>query len=187
GSWQVFVRAKDRGISTAVGGHHNIIYAAVEWLAVFVGIPTAQLFAGHVEFKDGAMLLGAREQERPLFRERQPVMAATRGMIQNRGRFAIPFRQRVRNPANVVKVAVNVQRTLGSKDIADDGDFVGTRCRGSQHRANGEADNLTYLHFEPVIADLPKFVAADSNAFSRAARCSFPLVSNRTLCPPRHA
>src|SRR5437870_6129892 len=41
GGWQVFVRAKDRGISAAVGGHHNIIDAAVEWLAVFVDIPTA--------------------------------------------------------------------------------------------------------------------------------------------------
>src|SRR5205807_8573797 len=75
GGWQVLIRAEDRGISTAVGGHDNIIYAAVEWLAVFVGIPTAQLLAGHVEFKDGAMLLGAGEEERLLFRERQPVMA----------------------------------------------------------------------------------------------------------------
>src|SRR5213596_414401 len=148
GGWQVFVRAKDRGISAAVGGHHNIIYAAVEWVAVLVGIPTAQLLAGHIEFKDGAVLLGAREEERPLFRERQPVMTATRGMIQHRGRFAVPFRQRVGDPANVVKVAVDVQRTLGSKDIADDGDFVGARCRSSQHCANGEADNFTYPHFD---------------------------------------
>src|SRR5207248_1916136 len=59
GGRQVLVRAKDRGISAAVSGHHNVIYAAVEWLAVFVGIPTAQLLAGHIEFKDGAMLLGA--------------------------------------------------------------------------------------------------------------------------------
>src|SRR5207249_9864387 len=102
GGRQFLVWTKDRGISTAVGGHHNIIYAAVEWLAVFVGIPTAQLFAGHVEFKDGAMLLGAREQECLLFRERQPVMAATRGVIQHGGRFAIPFRQRIGDPANVV-------------------------------------------------------------------------------------
>src|SRR5205807_12992 len=116
GCWQVLVRAKDRGISTAVGGHHNIIYAAVEWLAVFVGVPTTQVLASHVELKDGAMLLGAREEERPLFRERQPVMAATRSMIQHHRRFAIPFRQRVGDPTNVVKVAVNVQRTLGSKD-----------------------------------------------------------------------
>src|SRR5207249_5392593 len=99
GGWYVLVRAKDRGISAAVGGHHNIIYAAVEWLAVFVGIPTAQLLAGHIEFKDGAMLLGAREEERPLFRKRQAVMAATRSMIQHRCRFAIPFRQRVGDPA----------------------------------------------------------------------------------------
>src|SRR2546430_7367221 len=91
GGWLVLIRAEDRGISAAVGGHHNIIYAAVEWLAVLVGIPTAQLLAGHVEFKDGAMLLGAREEKRLSFRERQPVMAATRGMIQHRGPFAIPF------------------------------------------------------------------------------------------------
>src|SRR5207248_3952632 len=30
--WQVFVRAKDCGISAAVGGHHNIINTTVEWL-----------------------------------------------------------------------------------------------------------------------------------------------------------
>src|SRR5207244_13566549 len=90
GSWQVLVRAEDRGISAAVGGHHNIIDAAVECLAVFVGIPTAQLLAGQIELKDGAMFLGAREQESLSFRERQPVMAATRGMIQHRARFAVP-------------------------------------------------------------------------------------------------
>jgi hypothetical protein len=71
-------------------------------------------------------------------------------MIQHGARFAIPFRQRVGDPANVVKVAVNVQRTLGSKNIADDGDFVGTRCSSNQHCANGEADNLTYPHFDSV-------------------------------------
>src|SRR5439155_1918534 len=120
GGWHVFVRAEDCGVSAAAGGHHNIVYAAVDWLVVFVGIPTAQLLAGHIEFKDGAMFLGAREQERLSFRERQPVMAATWSMVQHRGRFAIPFRQRVGDPANVVKVAVNVQRTLRSKDIADD-------------------------------------------------------------------
>src|SRR5207245_2143296 len=100
------------------------------------------------KFKDGAMLLGAREEERPLFRERQPVMAATRGMIQHGGRFAIPFRQRVGDPANIVKVAVNVERTLGSENIADDDRFVGIYRRSNQHCANGEADNFTYPHFE---------------------------------------
>src|SRR5256884_7532174 len=95
------------------------------------------------------MLLGAREQECLLLRKRQPVMAATRGVIQHRARFAIPFRQRVGDPANVVKVAVNVQWTFGSKNIADDGDFVGARCRSSQHCANGEADNFICPHFEP--------------------------------------
>src|SRR5207249_970457 len=133
GSWQVLVWAEDGGISTAVGGHHNVIYAAIEWLAVLVGIPTAQLLAGQIEFKDGAMLLGAREEECLSFRERQPVMAATRGVIQHGRRLAIPFRQRVGNPANVVKVAVNVQRTFGSKDIADDDRFVSIHCRSSQH------------------------------------------------------
>src|SRR5205814_4469383 len=59
GGWQVLVRAEDRGISAAVGSHHNIVYAAVEWFAVFVRIPTAQLLAGQIELKHGAMLLGA--------------------------------------------------------------------------------------------------------------------------------
>src|SRR5213080_1584926 len=107
------------------------------------------------------MLLGAREQECLLFRERQPVMAATRGVIQHGGRFAIPFRQRIGDPANVVKVAINVQRTLGSKDIVDDGDFVGARCSSSQHCANGEADNFTYPHFESFLS-----AAARRNIYS---------------------
>ena len=50
-------------------------------------------------------------------------MAATWSMIQHRGRFAIPFREGVGDPANVVKVAVNVQRALRAKDIAHDGDL----------------------------------------------------------------
>src|SRR5207248_6606222 len=145
GGWDVLVRAEHGGVSAAVGGHHNLLYAAVEWLAVYVGIPTAQLLAGHIEFKDGAVLLGAGEQKCFLFRKRQAVMAATRGMVQHGGRFAIPFRQRVRDPANIVKVAIDVQRALGSKDIADDEGFVGTRCRSNE---NGEADNLTYPHFD---------------------------------------
>src|SRR5438874_2179040 len=75
-------------------------------------------------------------------------MPAPRSMIQYRGRFAVPFAQRIGDPANVVKVAVNVQGTLGSKDIADDGDFVSARCASSQHCANGEAENLIYSHFD---------------------------------------
>src|SRR5439155_26989324 len=148
GGWQVLVRAEDRGISTTIGGHHNIIYAALEWLAVIVGLPTTHLLAGQVDFKNSAMLLCAREQECLLFGERQAVMAAPRSMIQHRGRFAVPFRQRVGYPANVLKIAVNVQRTLGSKDIADDDFFVGTRCPSNQHCPNGEADNFRCSHFD---------------------------------------
>ena len=87
--------------------------------------------AGHIELKNGAVLLGARKEERPLFRKRQPVMAATGSVIQHRARFAIPFRQRVGDPANVVKVAVNVQRALGSKKIADNEGFAGPCWRSS--------------------------------------------------------
>ena len=111
------------------------------------------------------MLLGAREQECLLFRERQSVMAATRGVIQHRGRFAIPFRQRVGDPADVVKVAVNVQRTLGSKDIADDDRFVGMHCRSSQHRANDEADNFAYPHFDSFL-----LAAGQRNVYSADVR-----------------
>src|SRR5204863_6264840 len=34
GGWHFLIWTEDRGISAAVGGHHNIIDAAVEWLAV---------------------------------------------------------------------------------------------------------------------------------------------------------
>ena len=70
--------------------------------------PNGAAVAGHVQFKDGAMIFGAREQECLPFRERQPIMAATRTVIQHGRRLAIPFRQRVGDPTNVVKVAVNV-------------------------------------------------------------------------------
>src|SRR5438270_3566683 len=94
------------------------------------------------------MLLGAREQECLSFRERQAIMAATRSMIQHGARLAIPFRQRVGDPANVVKVAVNVQWAFRSKDIADDRDFVGARCRSNEHCANGETNNFTCSHLD---------------------------------------
>ncbi len=70
-------------------------------------------------------------------------------MIQHGARFAVPFRQRVGDPADVVKVAVNVQRTLRSKNIADDDRFVGARCRSNDHCANGDADNFTCPHLIP--------------------------------------
>src|SRR5436853_453668 len=63
------------------------------------------------------MLLGAREQECLLLRKRQPVMAATRSVIQHRRRLAIPFRQRVGDPANVVKVAVKLQWKTASQAL----------------------------------------------------------------------
>src|SRR5205809_222599 len=88
-------------------------------------------------------------------------MAATRSMVQHRGGFAIPFRQRVGHPANVVKVTVNVQRALGPKDIADDEDFVSTRCRSKQSYANGEEDNFTCSHLDSRI------LATDEHGFSQ--------------------
>src|SRR4051812_21627576 len=71
-------------------------------------------------------------------------MAAAFGMIQDCCRFAIPFRQRVRDPANVVKVAVNVQWAFRSKNIAYDLGFIGARCRGAQHDCKEEADKLSW-------------------------------------------
>ena len=78
------------------------------------------------------MLVGAREQKCLLFRKRQSVMAAALGVIQHGRRFSIPLRERVGDPADVVKVAVNVQRTLRSKDITHDRGLPGP-CRSNQH------------------------------------------------------
>ena len=94
------------------------------------------------------MLLGAREQECLLFGERQPVMAAAGSVIQDGGRFAIPFRQRARDPTYVVKIAINDNGLSGSRMLLTTDRFVGTRCCSSQHCANGEADNFTYPHFD---------------------------------------
>src|SRR5206468_8395221 len=111
-SW-VVVWAKDRGISTAISSNHDIIYSSHKLPAIAVGIPSAQLLPGHVEFQDCAGVVSTREEECFLFRERQPVMTAALRVIQHGSRFAIPFRERVGDPANIVKVAVNVQWTLG--------------------------------------------------------------------------
>jgi len=82
-------------------------------------------------------------------------------MIQHRGRFAVPFRQRVGDPANVVKHAINVQRTLLSENIADDDRFVGIHNRRSPHCDNRAADNLTYPHFDSFLS-----AAAGRNIYS---------------------
>src|SRR5881275_282070 len=100
-------------------------------------------------------------------------MAATRGVIQHRARFAIPFRQRVGDPANVVKVAVNVQWTLGPKDIADDDRFVGIYRRSRQHCANGETDNFTCPH-ETQRSE----VRGHSSAFRRVLSCHWSHVTH---------
>jgi len=68
----------------------NIIYAAVERLAVFCRHPNGAAVYGQIESRMAPCSSGTPE-ERPLFGERQPVMAATRGMIQHGGRFAIHF------------------------------------------------------------------------------------------------
>src|SRR5205814_4605617 len=93
--WWVGVWAKDRGIRAAISSNHEIIYSSHKLPAIAVGIPTAQLFAGHVEFQNCAGVVSAREQERLLFRERQPVMTAALRVIQHGSRFTIPLRQRV--------------------------------------------------------------------------------------------
>src|SRR5204862_6499827 len=63
----IAIWTKDRRISTAVSGHHDIIYSPLKLPAIAVGIPSAQLFPGHVEFQDYAGIVSAREQECLLF------------------------------------------------------------------------------------------------------------------------
>ena len=95
------------------------------------------------------MLVGAREQECLLFRKRQSVMAAALGVIQHRRRFSIPLRERVGDPTDVVKVAVDVQWTLRSQDITHDGGFRAP-CWNNQHCANRQLDNFVCPHFDSV-------------------------------------
>ena len=53
-NWWIGVRAEHRGIGPTVGSHHDVIYAAVEFLTVAVNVPSAQLLSRHIEFEDGA-------------------------------------------------------------------------------------------------------------------------------------
>jgi len=93
--------------------------------------------------------------ERPLFRERQSVMATARGMIQHRARFAVPISTACWRPSQRSKVAVNVtKRTLGSKDIADDGCFRAGPALPEAVNIAPIADariTLSCSHFDPFL------------------------------------
>src|SRR5580692_1544255 len=95
------------------------------------------------------MLGGAREQQVSILGEGQTVVAAARQRVEHGDGLAVPFRQRVGHPAHEVQVAVNVQRTFGTQNVAHDGGFSGARRRDSQLGTDGKADQFNCLHLEP--------------------------------------
>jgi len=127
-----YVRPKNQWHINAppCGRPHNIIDAAVAMsCAVFVGIPTPQLLAGH-SISRIAMLLGARRRNVLCFVKRQIRYWPQPGVLDSTPcSFCRPISTACWRPSQRSKGRRHVQRTLGSKDIADDGCFAGPRCR----------------------------------------------------------
>src|SRR5579872_6441647 len=94
------------GVGAIVGADHDVVDAADELRAVLVAVPAAQLFAGKIEFQDGARIVGAGEQERMVPGECQAVVTAARRAVEDGDPFSIPLRKRVGDPADKIEIAV---------------------------------------------------------------------------------
>src|SRR5438874_2741594 len=113
GGWRIDEVSKKRGVSAAISGHHDVVDAAIELIALVIGLPSAQLLAVEIELENSSVFISAGEKKSLLFRESQPVMAAVRCVIQNGCLLPIPLRQGVGDPADKIKIPIEIERTLG--------------------------------------------------------------------------
>src|SRR5882724_11955224 len=90
-SWWIDEVSKKGGVGAAISGHYDVIDAAIELMALFIGVPSAQLLAVEVELENGSVFIRAGEKKSLLFRESQPVMAAPRGVVQDGCLLPIPL------------------------------------------------------------------------------------------------
>src|SRR5439155_9544835 len=117
--------SKKCGVGAAITGHHDVVDAAIELMALVIGVPSAQLLAVEVELENDSVFIGAGEKKSLLVRESQPVMAAPRGVVQNGCLLPVPLRQTVGDPADKIKIPVEIERTLGPEDVLHDDGFLG--------------------------------------------------------------
>src|SRR5258705_10253613 len=136
--WRIDEVSKKGGVGAAISGHHDVVDAAIELMAIVIGLPSAQFLAVEVELENGSVFIGAGEKKSLLLGESQPVMAAPRGVVQDGCLLSIPFRQAVGDPANKIKIPVEIERTFGPEDVLHDDGFLGTRHFRRHERGDEE-------------------------------------------------
>ena len=107
-------------------------------MALVIGVPSAQLLAVEVELENGSVFIRAGEKKSLLFGESQPVMATPRGVVQDGCLFPIPLRQGVGDPADKIKIPVEIERTFGPEDVLHDDGFRGPRHLRRHKRGDDE-------------------------------------------------
>src|SRR5712675_1787747 len=136
--WRIDEVSKKGGVGPAISGHHDVVDAAIELMAIVIRVPSAQLLAVEVELENGSVFIGAGEKKSLLLGESQPVMAAPRGVVQDGCLLSIPFRQAVGDPANKIKIPVEIERTFGPEDILHDDGLLGPRHLGRHERGDDQ-------------------------------------------------
>src|SRR5205823_14693407 len=149
GGWRIDEVSKKGGVGAAISGHHDVVDAAIELIALVIGVPSAQLLAVEVELENGSVFIRAGEKKSLLFRESQPVMAAVRCVIQNGCLLPIPLRQGVGDPADKIKIPLEIERTFGSEDVLHDDGFLGPRHLRRHERGNDEYQNFHGVRLFP--------------------------------------
>src|SRR6476620_5663999 len=123
--WRIDEVSKKGGVGAAISGHHDVVDAAIELTALVIRVPSAQFLAVEVELENGSVFVGAGEKKRLLFRESQPVMAAVRGTVQDGCLLPIPLRQAVGDPADKIKIPVEIERAFCPEDVLHYDGFLG--------------------------------------------------------------
>src|SRR6266481_8367855 len=136
--WRIDEVSKKGGVGAAISGHHDVVDAAIELMALVIGVPSTQLLTVEVELQNGAVFIGAGEKKSLLFRESQPVMAATRSVVQDGRLLPIPFRQGVGDPADKIKIPVEIERTFRPENVLHDHGFLASRHLRRHERGDDE-------------------------------------------------
>src|SRR4029434_9115249 len=136
--WRIDEVSKKGGVGAAISRHYDVVDAAIELMALVIGVPSAQLLAVEVELENGSVFVGAGEKKSLLFRERQHVMAAPRDVVQDGCLLPIPLRQAIGDPADKIKIPVEIERTFGPEDVLNDDGFLGARHLRRHERGDDE-------------------------------------------------
>ena len=56
--WRIDEVSKKGGVGAAISGHHDVVDAAIELMALVIGVPSTQLLTVEVELQNGAVFIG---------------------------------------------------------------------------------------------------------------------------------